>query len=59
VPSTPLVTPRSGALSVYTMVDFNRLRRAGKDEAIPAAAAIFIDVLNIFLFLLQLFGRRS
>jgi uncharacterized protein len=45
--------------SVYTVVDFNRLRRAGKDEAIPLAAAIFIDVLNIFLFFLQLFGRRA
>jgi FtsH-binding integral membrane protein len=44
---------------VYTVVDFNRLRRAGKDEAIPLAASIFIDVLNIFLFFLQLFGRRS
>ena len=45
--------------SVYTVVDFNRLRRAGKEEAIPLAASIFIDVLNIFLFFLQLFGRRS
>ena len=36
--------------SVYTVVDFNRLRRAGKNEAIPLAAAIFLDVLNIFLF---------
>ena len=44
---------------IYTVVDFNRLRRAGKDEAIPLAASIFIDVLNIFLFFLQLFGRRS
>ena len=43
----------------YTVVDFNRLRRAGKDEAIPLAASIFIDVLNIFLFFLQIFGRRS
>ena len=45
--------------SVYTVVDFNRLRRAGKNEAIPLAAAIFIDVLNIFLFFLQIFGRRT
>ena len=40
----------------YTVVDFNRLRRAGKDEAIPLAASIFLDVFNIFLFFLQLFG---
>ena len=40
------------------MIDFNRLRRAGSDEAIPLAAGIFLDVLNIFLFFLRIFGRR-
>jgi FtsH-binding integral membrane protein len=44
---------------LYTVLDFNRLRRAGKDEAIPLAAGIFLDVLNIFLFFLQLFGRSN
>ena len=44
---------------LYTVVDFNRLRRAGADEAIPLAAGIFLDVLNIFLFFLRLFGRSS
>lgn len=44
---------------LYTVVDFNRLRRAGTDEAIPLAAAIFIDVLNIFLLFLRLFARSS
>jgi len=44
---------------LYTVVDFNRLRRAGTDEAIPLAAAIFLDILNIFLFFLRLFGGRS
>lgn len=48
-----------GIFGLYTVVDFNRLRRAGKDQAIPLAAGIFIDVLNIFLFFLQLFGRSS
>jgi modulator of FtsH protease len=43
----------------YTILDFNRLRRAGQDEAVPIAASIFLDVLNIFLFLLQLFGGRD
>jgi FtsH-binding integral membrane protein len=47
-----------GIFGLYTVVDFNRLRRAGNDEAIPLAAGIFLDVLNIFLFFLQLFGRR-
>jgi len=40
----------------YTILDFNRLRRAGSQNAVPIAASIFLDVLNIFLFLLQLFG---
>ena len=44
---------------LYTVVDFNRLRRAGKDEAIPLAAGIFLDVLNIFLLFLRLFSRSS
>jgi len=48
-----------GVFGLYTVVDFNRLRRAGKDEAIPLAAGIFIDVLNIFLLFLRLFGRSS
>ena len=43
---------------LYTVVDFNRLRRAGKEEAIPLAAGIFLDILNIFLFFLRLFARN-
>jgi FtsH-binding integral membrane protein len=43
---------------MYTVVDFNRLRRAGQEEAIPLAAGIFLDVLNIFLLFLRLFGSR-
>jgi uncharacterized protein len=44
---------------LYTVIDFNRLRRAGAQEAIPLAAAIFLDVFNIFLILLRLFARSS
>ena len=44
---------------LYTVLDFNRLRRAGTDQAIPLAAGIFLDVLNIFLLFLRLFGRSS
>jgi FtsH-binding integral membrane protein len=40
----------------YTLVDFNRLRRAGQDQVIPIAAGIFLDVFNLFLLFLQLFG---
>jgi FtsH-binding integral membrane protein len=43
----------------YTVLDFNRVRRAGQDEAAPIAASIFLDVLNIFLFFLQLFGGEN
>jgi len=42
---------------LYTVVDFNRLRRAGSDEAIPLAAGIFIDVLSVFLLFLRLFSN--
>jgi FtsH-binding integral membrane protein len=40
----------------YTILDCNRLRRSGQEKAVPIAASIFLDVLNVFLFLLQLFG---
>ncbi len=43
----------------YTLLDFNRMRRAGIEEAVPLAAGIFLDVLNIFLFFLRLFGSRE
>jgi modulator of FtsH protease len=44
---------------LYTVVDFNRLRHAGTDEAIPLAAGIFLDVLNVFLLFLRLFSNQS
>jgi FtsH-binding integral membrane protein len=40
----------------YTVFDFNRLRRANMASAVPIAAGIFLDIFNIFLFFLQLFG---
>jgi FtsH-binding integral membrane protein len=42
--------------ALYTVIDFNRLRRAGQAEAIPLAAGIFLDILNVFLLFLRLFG---
>ena len=42
---------------LYTVIDFNRLRHAGREEAIPLAAGIFLDVLNVFLLFLRLFAR--
>jgi FtsH-binding integral membrane protein len=43
----------------YTLLDFNRLRRSGQDQAVPIAASLFLDVLNIFLFFLQIFGGNN
>jgi FtsH-binding integral membrane protein len=40
-----------------TMVDFQRLRRSTDLDSAPLlAASIFLDALNVFSFLLQLFG---
>ncbi len=46
-----------GIFGGYTLLDFNRIRNAGDDDAVSIAAGIFLDVLNVFLFFLQLFGR--
>jgi len=44
----------------FTMFDFQRLRKAKDIRAAPLlAASIFLDILNVFLLLLSLFGRRS
>jgi modulator of FtsH protease len=40
----------------FTVIDFNRLRRASMDQAVPIAAGIFLDIFNVFLLLLSLFG---
>jgi modulator of FtsH protease len=40
----------------FTIFDFNRLRRAGNADAGPIAASIFLDVFNVFLLLLDVFG---
>jgi len=43
----------------FTIFDFNRLRRTGLENAVPIAASIFLDILNVFLFFLQLFGGEK
>jgi FtsH-binding integral membrane protein len=40
----------------FTVIDFNRLRRVHPGLAVPIAASIFLDVFNVFLFFLSLFG---
>ena len=41
----------------FTIVDFNRLRRTN-DSAVLIAASIFLDVFNVFLLFLDLFGAE-
>ena len=43
----------------FTVIDFNRLRRANMASAVPIAAGIFLDIFNIFLLMLRLFGGRD
>ncbi len=40
----------------FTVIDFNRIRRAGSEGAVPIAAGIFLDIFNVFLLMLELFG---
>jgi FtsH-binding integral membrane protein len=41
----------------FTVFDFNRLANAGKYYSpVPIAASIFLDIFNVFLLLLSLFG---
>jgi modulator of FtsH protease len=42
----------------FTIFDFNRLRRSGADGPVPIAAGIFLDIFNVFLLLLGLFGGQ-
>jgi len=46
-----------GIFGAYTVFDFNRLRRTkNMTSAVPLAAGIFLDIFNVFLFFLTLFG---
>jgi FtsH-binding integral membrane protein len=40
----------------FTIFDFNRLRRANMASAVPIAASIFLDIFNVFLFMLRILG---
>jgi FtsH-binding integral membrane protein len=41
----------------FTIFDFNRLRRTkNMASAVPIAASIFLDIFNVFLFMLRLLG---
>jgi FtsH-binding integral membrane protein len=45
-----------GVFGAFTIFDFNRLRRANMASAVPIAASIFLDIFNVFLFMLRLLG---
>lgn len=40
----------------FTVFDFNRLRRSNMASAVQIAASIFLDIFNVFLLFLRLFG---
>jgi FtsH-binding integral membrane protein len=46
--------------AVLTMFDFQRLRRSSDVASAPLiAASIFLDILNVFLFFLRIFGGSN
>ena len=60
IPNEALIYSIAGLVifAGFTMYDFQRLRKTQDIRAAPVlAASIFIDVLNVFLLLLNLFNR--
>jgi modulator of FtsH protease len=61
IPNAALIYSIAGLVifAGFTLYDFQRLRRTQDIRAAPLlAASIFLDVLNVFLLLLNLFNRR-
>jgi uncharacterized protein len=61
IPNEALIYSIAGLVifAGFTMYDFQRLRRTQDIRAAPVlAASIFLDVLNVFLLLLNLFNRN-
>jgi modulator of FtsH protease len=49
-----------GIFTLITLIDFSRIRAGGDGlTAVDMAVSIYLDAVNIFLALLQLFGMRS
>jgi FtsH-binding integral membrane protein len=62
IPNSQLIYAIAGLaiFAALTAFDFQRLRRTQDIRAAPLlAASIFLDVLNVFLLLLSLFGRND
>jgi FtsH-binding integral membrane protein len=47
-----------GIFGAFTIYDFNRLRREKAVSAVVIAASIFLDIFNVFLLVLNLFGGQ-
>jgi modulator of FtsH protease len=47
-----------GIFGAFTIVDFNRLRRTGDDGGVLIASSVFLDIFNVFLLALDLFGGQ-
>jgi uncharacterized protein len=45
-----------GVFGAFSIFDFWRLRRADMSQSVPIAASIFLDVFNVLLLFLSLFG---
>jgi FtsH-binding integral membrane protein len=60
IPSSNIIYAVAGLaiFGGFTIYDFNRLRRASADGAVLIAASIFLDIFNVFLLLLDLFGGQ-
>lgn len=43
----------------YTMVDIQRLKHYPADESMNAAMALYLDIFNLFIFILRLTGATS
>lgn len=49
-----------GIFTLLTLIDFSRIRAGGDGlTAVDLAVSIYLDAVNIFLALLELFGMRS
>jgi FtsH-binding integral membrane protein len=62
IPGASLIYSVAGLVifAGFTVVDFQRLRRNQSLNSAPLiAASIFLDILNVFLFFLRIFGRRN
>lgn len=62
VPNGSLIYALAGLVifAGLTMFDFQRLRIGSNTDSAPLmAASIFLDALNVFLFFLNIFDRRS